>query len=119
MFPEITTRVNSFFLPEIKARIIACYLKILGISGLDDEPPPGKIPQGILTGQPSSRRNSIRSLSVEAVDKFILQSQQSEERSARQKYADWLINSNHKTADGRYKCRNTGCTVTFHYDGKK
>ena len=99
--------------------IIACYLKILGISDVDDEPAPGKIPQGILTGQSSSRRNFIRSLSVEVVENFIFQSQQSEERSARQKYADWLINSNHKTADGRYKCRHTGCTVTFHYDGRK
>eukprot|EP00794_Sanderia_malayensis_P000992 gene993-306_t len=110
---------KQFFLLEIRARIIACYLKILGISDLDDEPAPGKIPQGVLKGQPSLRTNFIRSLSGEVVDKFILQSQQNEERSARQKYADWLIHSNQKTADGRYKCRHTGCTVTFRYDGKK
>ena len=110
---------KRFFYLEIEARVIACFLQVLGVESMDEEPSTDILPVKIKDGTNSVKKKYLMDTCSKVVDIYILQMQQIEARLRKQKYADWLASTNHKNKDGRFECRETGCKETFACNGKK
>ena len=110
---------KKFLLMELTARIVTCYLQVLGIDDVNDPPADEKLGANTLGGTNTVKRKYLYDLSSEVVDSYLMQKDHMEMRLQKQRYTDWLKSSNEKTSDGKYKCRHDGCDCTFIYDGKK
>lgn len=110
---------KKFLLMELTARIVVCYLQVLGIDDINDQPADEKLGADILRNSKAVKRKYLHDLSSKVVDSYLVQKDHMEMRLQKQRYVDWLKSTNDKTPDGKYKCRQDGCVSTFLYDGKK
>lgn len=112
---------KRFFSLSIKARVVAAALKVLEIDTIDSVPDSSVLPTCLNADSPNiEKKRFIESLAQKVVDKFILKEERMKNLlKMKQAIEDQeRETASHLTADGRHKCRFSGCSKTFKYDGK-
>ena len=111
---------KAFTLLEIKARIIAATLVVLGMNDISGEPTKHKVTDGLRNGDAFLRQIYLYKIAKLVLSEFVI------DKDSLQKLVDNILseqeqhdlaNSQQLTADGRFPCRSPGCEKTFRYDG--
>lgn len=113
---------KAFALLEIKARIIAAAMEVLGMGTMDDEPTHYPITEALRHADALPRRLYLYKLGSQVVDKFAMDGNALVELVdsilSVQEHEN-LINNQQLTPEGRFPCRSPGCSKSFKYDGKR
>lgn len=109
---------KQFFLLEVRARIVAAFLAVLGMKSIDDIPTDECLPPSVTNGAENVQKEFLHGLAAKVVDKYVLCEHHVANMLEKQQYADWLQISNKKTEDGRFLCRQENCGKSFRNDGK-
>ena len=110
---------KSFAILEIKARIIAAAIIILGMHNINDKP---KHLSSVRSGTDRERKKFLIKISGEIVEQYVL------DKLSLNNFLDSILSAQEKedivnnqvlTAEGRFPCRSAGCNKSFKYDGKR
>lgn len=112
---------KAFAILEIKARIIAAAMVVLGMNKMSDQPKHSAL-VAIRSGNDQEKKHFLMKISGQIVDQFVL------EKLSLNNFLDGILSEQEKddavnnqelTADGRFPCRSPGCDKSFKYDGKR
>ena len=109
---------KKFFILEVHARIVAAFLVILGIKDMEEQPSEKILPQNISSKSVKERKEFFHRLCSRVVDEYVVNADKNGDLMRKQAYSDWLKAVNPKTEDGRFACREVGCSKAFTFDGK-
>jgi len=113
---------KSFALLEIKARIVATAMEVLGMEKIEDQPSNFSITDGLKNGSALLKLLYLDKISSQIVDQFVIDEHALEYLTnnilTSQEKED-ILNNQQLTADGRFPCRVPGCGKSFKYDGKR
>ena len=112
---------RDFLILEVKARVIAAAMEVLGFESNSGTPTKFPIPEGLKDQTTSEKRKYLHKVASKIVEKIVF----SEEDT--NNLINGILNIQDKenairnqqlTTEGRFPCRFTGCTHSFKYDGK-
>ena len=113
---------KAFALLEIKARVIAAAMQVLGMESIDDEPSNYPVTEALRNGDALHRKLYLNKIGAQVVDQFAMDGVSLEKLVdgilSEQEQHD-IINNQQLTPEGRFPCRSQGCTKSFKYDGKR
>ena len=108
---------KQMFLLAVKARIIACAMKTLGMEKIDSRPTSYIYPEDKSRSDRTAQRVYIKNLAVQIVGKFIV-----DEKSYNRVLQHVLAERRNEqacrsqvTIDGRFPFRKSGCNKTFRF----
>ena len=113
---------KTFAILEIKARIIAAAMIILGMQNINDQPKHLSSFNAVKSVTDQERKHYLLKISGQIVDKFVLDQHSLNSFldsifSAQEK--DHIVSNQNLTADGRIPCRQPGCNKSFKHNGKR
>ena len=110
---------RRFFFLEVGSRIVAACLRELGIDEFDDTPSVLKVSDDN-TWSDQQKKEFVRDLAVKICDTYILDHPKHEKFISACQQADVRASKQRTdmTAEGRYKCRYSGCKSTFASSGQ-
>ena len=113
---------KAFALLEIKARIIAAAMVILGMDKITDQPKQAPVSFDIRNGDDQQKKSYLTKISAKIFDQFVLDEHSLIEYLntvlSTQEQED-IVNNQVLTDDGRFPCRSQGCNKSFKYNGKR
>lgn len=118
----MTGAVNAcrrFFELEVKSRVIAAALHLLGLGSLDDERPKQNVPPPADATR-EAKKGYLRRLAAGVVNTFVIDQlrNQAVRESVLVMQRQQEVRQEDVTPEGRYKCRAPCCDKTFAHDGK-
>lgn len=112
---------KAFAILEIKARIIAAAMVVLGMNKMSDQPKHSAL-VAIRSGNDQEKKHFLMKISGQIVDQFVLEKHSLNnflDGILSEQEKDDAVNNQELTADGRFPCRSPGCDKSFKYDGKR
>ena len=111
---------RDFVLLELKARVIAAAMDVLGFESQTSLPSKFPIPEGLPSKPRSEQLKYLNQAAKMIVEKFIYTDVDSRclTDSILTAQEDSFPNQLHLTNEGRFPCRYGGCNKSFKYDGK-
>lgn len=108
---------KQMFLLAVKARIIACAMKTLGLEKIDSRPTAYIYPKDKSRSDRNTKRVYIRNLAAQIVDKFIVDEKSYNHvvQHVLEEHRDEHARRSQVTADGRFPCSGSGCNKTFRF----
>ena len=113
---------KAFAILEIKARIIAAAMLVLGMNKVSDQPKHSPSLVAARSGNDQEKKHYLMKISSQIVDQFVLDKHALNnflDRILCEQEKDDAVNNQELTADGRFPCRSPGCDKSFKYDGKR
>lgn len=112
---------KAFAILEVKARIIAAAITVLGMQNINDQPKHNSY-ISLKHGTDQEKKHYLMKISGQIVDQFVLDKHALNSfldsvLSAQEQ--DDIVNNQNLTADGRFPCRQPGCNKSFKHDGKR
>ena len=113
---------KAFAILEIKARIIAAAMLVLGMNKISDQPTHNLSLVAARSGNDQEKKHYLMKLSGKIVDHFVI------DQHSLNSFLDGIlseqemndaVNNQELTTDGRFPCRSPGCSKSFKYDGKR
>ncbi|XP_028518482.1 uncharacterized protein LOC114576306 [Exaiptasia diaphana] len=111
---------RQFFELEVKARVIASAMLILGIDNLNGIPTQ-IVPANAKEMTTVQQRHLLKKIASQVVDLFVLQKDKTDAllNKVLTEEEHELARSRDQTEDGRFMCRFPGCGKTFAHNGKR
>lgn len=124
MKEDVDSAVNpcrKFFELELKARLIAAAMQVLGMENLKDTPRGEFFHPNLHDAMDGEKKEYLRKIASRVVDKFVVRREKVEAifnslLSAEEEEAN---NRREQTDTGRYICQFPGCGKTFAHNGKR
>ena len=113
---------KAFAILEIKARIIAAAMLVLGMNKVSDQPKHSPSLVSARSGNDQEKKHYLMKISGQIVDQFVRDKHSLNnflDRILCEQEKDDAVNNQELTADGRFPCRSLGCDKSFKYDGKR
>ena len=112
---------KAFAILEMKARIIAAAVTVLGMQNINDEPKHNPY-ISLKHGTDQEKKHYLMKISGQIVDQFVLDKHALNSfldsvLSAQEQ--DDIVHNQNLTPDGRFPCRQPGCNKSFKHDGKR
>ena len=79
---------KQFFLLEVRARIVAAFMEVLGLKSISDIPTDECLPSSITNGSENVQKEFLHGLAAKVVDKYVLCEQHVKGMLEQQQYAD-------------------------------
>ena len=113
---------KTFAVLEIKARVIAAAMIILGKQNINDQPKHLSSFNAVKSVTDQERKHYFSKISGQIVDKFVLDKHSLNSFldsifSAQEK--NDIVNNQYLTADGIFPCTQPGCHKSFKHNGKR
>ncbi|KAJ7393014.1 hypothetical protein OS493_008262 [Desmophyllum pertusum] len=113
---------KAFALLEIKARIIAAAMVILGMENINEQPKHLPVSFDMRNGTDQQKKKYLNNISGKIVDQFVLDEHSLNDfvnNVLSEQEQEDIVNNQNLTVDGRFPCRSQGCDKSFKYDGKR
>lgn len=112
---------RDFLILEVKARVIAAAMEVLGFQSKSGAPTKFPIPEDLEDQTTSEKRKYLHKAASKIVEKIIFSEEDTNNLISgilNMQDKENAIKNQQLTNDGRFPCRFSGCTLSFKYDGK-